>query len=88
MEQYDERNNADKYLLTIFNHKQLSSENKLKSNFARKHKSRDKTNENVGTFTIGGIGKQLREKRRKIAGSPDRREPPFKIKAHKVHFLR
>ena len=87
MEQYDERNREDSYVVTKLNQKQINSENKLKRNFPRKHKYCDKANENAGTFRIGGIGKQLRSKRRKLFHSPDRRPPPFKIKAHKVHVL-
>ena len=83
MEQYDEHNRED----TNSNQKQIISENKLKRNFHRKHKHYDKTNEIAGTFRVGGIGKQLRAKRRKLSHSPDRRPPPFKIKAHKVGVL-
>ena len=87
MEQYDERNREDSYIVTNSNQKQIISENKLKRNFHRKHKHYDKTNEIAGTFRVGGIGKQLRAKRRKLSHSPDRRPPPFKIKAHKVGVL-
>ena len=85
MEQCDERNREDSYIVTKSNQKQINSENKLKRNFSRNHKYYDNAKENSATFRIGGIGKQLRSKRRKLFHSPDRRPPPFKIKAHKVH---
>ena len=87
MEQYDERNREDSYMVTQSNQKRTNSENKLKRNFSRDYKYSNSAKDNSATSRIGGIGKQLRAKRRKLSHSPDRRPPPFKIKAHKVGVL-
>ena len=85
-EQYYEHNGEDSYIVTQSNQKRTNSENKLKRNFSRDYKYYNSAKDNSATSRIGGIGKQLRAKRRKLFHSPDRRPPPFKIKAHKVHF--
>ena len=51
---------------------------------SRRNRLKGKSVVKNGSFQGKGVGKQLRQKRRNMVWSPNRRPPPFKVKAHKV----